>query len=150
MFKEGLAGVPTNLLKFARLGGFKPYVQIHTHLSYLDEFNEEGWNECYRCCADLCRVRPELLGMFGSSWFYDPVLADISPRLDYLREIPVKGGAELLFVEEGGGAVGNALSTSPSRRKLHEEGKYMPKSYMLAWGRKAQMAWAERNPGGPV
>ena len=131
-----------------QLGGFKPFIQIHTHLSFLDDFNEEGWNECYRCCADLYRVRPDLLGMYGSSWFYDPALADISPRLDYLREIPVKGGAQLIFVEEGGEALDNALSTSPSRRKLHDEGKYMPRSYMMAWGRQQQMAWAARNPGG--
>ena len=148
IFREGLAAVPKNLLKFVQLGGFKPFIQIHTHLSFLDDFNEEGWNECYRCCADLYQVRPDLLGMYGSSWFYDPVLADISPRLDYLREIPVKGGAQLIFVEEGGEALDNALSTSPSRRKLHDEGKYMPRSYMMAWGRQQQMAWAARNPGG--
>lgn len=148
ILREGLAAVPKNLLKFVQLGGFKPFIQIHTHLSFLDDFNEEGWNECYRCCADLYRVRPDLLGMYGSSWFYDPALAGISPRLDYLREIPVRGGAQLIFVEEGGEALDNALSTSPSRRKLHDEGKYMPRSYMMAWGRQQQMAWAARNPGG--
>ncbi len=144
--KGGIGAVPANLLKFVRLGGFKPFVQIHTHLSNLDDFNEEGWNECYRCCADLYRVMPGVLGMFGSSWFYDPILADISPRLNYLRDIPVMGGAELLFVEKGGGAIGNAIATSSSRRQLYEEGKYMPTSYMLAWGRQAQSDWATRNP----
>lgn len=144
--KGGLGNLPGNLLKFMRLGGFKPFLQIHTHLSNLDDFNEEGWNECYRCCADLYRVMPELRGMFGSSWFYDPALAQISPRLDYLRDIPVKGGAELFFYEKGGSAIGNALATSSSRRQLYEEGKYMPTSYLLAWGRAAQTDWAARNP----
>ena len=148
LFRQGLAKIPAIALKFTRLGGFKPYIQIHTHLSNLEDFNEEGRNECYRCCADLYRIRPDLLGMFGSSWFYDPVVEELSPRLDYLRRIPVLGGAELFFVEAGGGAIGNAISTSPSRRKLYEEGKYMPTSYMLAWGRQQQMSWAERNPGG--
>lgn len=144
--KAGLGALPGNLLKFARLGGFKPYIQIHTHLSNLDDFNEEGWNECYRCCADLYQVMPGVLGMFGSSWFYDPALAQISPRLDYLRDIPVKGGAELFFYEKGGSALGNALATSSSRRQLYEEGKYMPTSYLLAWGRQAQSEWAACNP----
>ncbi len=142
--RGGVASAPENLLKFARLGGFKPYVQIHTHLSNLGDFNEEGWNECYRCCADLYEVRPDLLGMFGSSWFYDPALATISPRLSYLRDIPVQGGAELFFYEAGGHAIHDALSTSSSRRKLYEEKKYLPTSYMLVWGRKQQTAWARR------
>jgi len=39
--------------------------------------------------------------MFGSSWFYDPLLADISPHLNYLRDVPMAGGAELFFVGTG-------------------------------------------------
>jgi hypothetical protein len=132
------------------LGGFKPFVQIHTHLSNLADFTEEGWNECYRCCADLYGVRPDLLGMFGSSWFYDPELDVISPRLAYLRDCPMESGANLFFVEAGGSAIGNATATSPSRRRLYEDGKYLPKSYMLVWGRDAQIDWARRNPGGAI
>ena len=147
IYAEGSWATPKNILKFLHLRGFKPFIQIHTHLSYLDEFNEEGWNECYRCCSDLYQIQPELLGMFGGSWFYDPLLAKISPRLNYLRDIPLEGGAELFFVEKGGSAMGNALSTSPSRRELYEAGKYMPTNYMIAWGKKEQSAWASRNPG---
>jgi len=146
--REGVLGTPRHLFKILRMRGFKPYAQIHTHLSNLEDFNEEGWNECYRCCADLYEARPDILGMFGSSWFYDPAVTTISPRLGYLREVPMAGGAELFFFEKGGSAIGNAISTSESRRRLYEEGKYMPTSYMLAWGRDAQIAWARRNPGG--
>lgn len=146
VFRQGLAAVSSNLIEILRLGGFKPYIQIHTHLSYLDEFNEDGWNECYRCCADLYPSQPALLGMFGASWFYDPALAAISPRLNYLRDVPLAGGAKHFFVEAGGESIDNATSTSPSRKKLYEEGQYMPKSYLIAWGRKQQMDWASRNP----
>ena len=48
----------------------------------------------------------------------------------------------MLYVSTGGDHIDNATSTSPSRRKLYEEGKYMPKSYMLAWGKRAQIDWA--------
>jgi hypothetical protein len=144
--KEGIAAAPKNILKFARLGGFRPFIQIHTHLSYLDEFNEEGRNECYRCCVDLYQLKPALLGMFGSSWFYDPLLADISPHLNYLRDVPMAGGAELFFVGTGDGAIDGALITSQTRRKLYEAGRYLPTTYLIAWGKKAQTAWAARNP----
>ncbi len=130
------------LLTFAQLGGFKPYIQIHTHKSYLDEFNEDGWAECYRCCAELCTAHPELRGMFGSSWFYDPVVMEISPRLSYLQSVPRQGGAHLWYFATGGDSIGNATATSPSRRKLYEEGRYVPKSYMMVWGREALIEWA--------
>ncbi|WP_374261316.1 hypothetical protein [Zoogloea sp.] len=147
LFTEGALASVRKGQAIMGMGGFKPYVQIHTHLSDLDDFNEEGWNACYRCCAELYERMPQLLGMFGASWFYDPALDEISPRLAYLRKIPEDGGAHLFYVSSGGSQIDNATSTSPSRRKLYEEGKYMPKSYMLAWGRREQMAWAKRNPG---
>lgn len=128
------------------LGGFRPYFQIHTHKFMLDTFNEEGWEECYRCCAELYDLHPQVLGMYGSSWFYDPALASISPRLGYLREVPQKGGARLLFVEAGGDAIKNSLATSPTRKALYEDGKYLPKSYMLVWGKEKQRMWARSVP----
>jgi len=142
LFAQGIAEFPIRLLKMLKLGGFKPYFQIHTHKLNLDQFNEKGWNECYRGCAELYALYPKSLGMFGSSWFYDPALEEISPRLGYLRNIPVEGGAALMFYSEGGDAIGDSTATSPSRRELYEAGRYMPKSYMLIWGRDSQINWA--------
>jgi hypothetical protein len=145
VLKGGMRSLPRNVGKILRLGGFRKYFQVHTHKFMLDAFNEEGWNECYLCCAELYGLHPEVLGMYGSSWFYDPAVDEISPRLSYLRATPMTGGAELFFVEEGGSARNNSLATSPTRRKLYEEGKYSPKSYMLAWGKSSQIAWARNH-----
>lgn len=150
VWRAGVLGIPGRMMNFLRLGGFKPFAQIHTHVPNLGEFNEESRNECYRCCAALFEFRPDLLGMFGSSWFYDPALAEVSPHLNYLRDVPLAGGADLMFVEQGGGAVRDALETSNRRRRLYEEGKYMPRSYMLIWGRRPLLAWALGNPEGAL
>ncbi len=128
------------------LGGYRPFFEIHAHKFMLDLFGEEGRDECYRCCAELYAIHPEVRGMIAGSWFYDPALTGISPRLAYLRAVPESGGAYLLFVEAGGDALKNALATSPTRRRLHEQGKYMPKNYLLVWGKARQQAWA-RSPG---
>ncbi len=140
-------GTPADWLRstsaIASIGGFRPYFQIHTHKFMLETFNEEGSNECYRCCAELYELFPEVLGMFGSSWFYDPALATVSPRLAYLREVPLRGGAKLLYVASGGEAIDNALAKSATRRRLYEEGRYRPKNYMLIWGRRRQQEWAQ-------
>lgn len=150
LLKGGVSTVPKNVARIFRLGGFRKYFQIHTHKFMLDAFNEEGWNECYLCCSELYEFHPEVLGMYGSSWFYDPVLDTISPRLSYLRRTPMTGGAELFFIEEGGSAKNNSLSTSPTRRQLYDEGRYSPKSYMLAWGKANQRAWAKKHLNIPI
>ena len=142
VLKGGLAEVPRRMRTILGLGGFKPYFQIHTHMSMLDTFNEQGWEDCYRGCVELYALFPQVRGMMGGSWFYDPALAEISPRLAYLREVPLKNGAHLMYVETGGDAMHNSLSSSPTRRKLYEEGRYTPKSYMLIWGKREQSAWA--------
>ena len=142
VFAGGVAGLARTSAAILRLGGFSPFLQIHTHTAYLEDFNEEGWNECYRTCADLYSVHPECLGMFGASWFYDPQIEIISPRLSYLSRVPIQGGAERLFFAGDGEFVTDAIATSPTRRKMFEDGSYRPHSYMVAWGKCDQMRWA--------
>jgi hypothetical protein len=144
MFKDGVAKSVPHLATMMKLGGFRPYFQIHTHSFMLDLFNEPGWEACYQGCVELYGLYPEVLGMFGASWFYDPAVVQISPRLSYLQSTPLNNGAHAMYVQTGGDAINNSLSTSPSRRKLYDEGNYMPKSYLLVWGKEEQRAWAAR------
>jgi len=127
---------------FFRVGGFKPFFQVHTHVHRLDHFNEAGWNECYQCCAELYSVHPEVLGMYGGSWFYDPKVKEISPRLQYLQNIPVAGGARLFRTGPSEDCTNDALSTSPTRKDLFNRGLYQPCGYALVWDRVSQSRWA--------
>lgn len=147
LWKAGLHRLPGRLLLFARAGGFRPFFEVHVHKLYLDEFNEAGRNECYRCCVDLYALHPEVLGMIGGSWFYDPVVETISPHLAYLRTVPESGGARVLFVSYDEQAVGNATAKSEKRRALHTAGRYRPASWTLVWPRRDQQAWARRLDG---
>ena len=143
-------GTPVDWLRNAAmvlaLGGYRPFFEIHAHTFMRELFGEEGRIECYRCCAELYALHPEVRGMIAGSWFYDPALERVSPRLAYLRAVPQAGGARLLFVEAGGDAIANALATSPTRRRLHQQGDYMPKNYMIVWGKARQQAWARALP----
>ncbi len=143
LLKNGWADLPRRLAIFAHVGGFKPFFEIHTHPAYLDEFHEDGWNECYHCCASLYAQHPQALGMYGGSWFYDPALHDISPRLRYLRQTPQQGGAYLLFDSITDQATKDALATSSTRSQRHFEGTYQPKNFALIWPRAAQLRWSE-------
>jgi len=142
MLAGGLGQVLSSTAYFVRIGGFKPFFQIHTHVHRLDHFNEAGWNECYQCCAELYSVHPEVLGMYGGSWFYDPKVKEISPRLKYLQEIPVAGGARLFRTGPSEDCTNDALSTSPTRKDLFNKGLYQPCGYALVWDRASQRRWA--------
>jgi hypothetical protein len=123
-------------------GGNRGWYQNHTHLSELEEFNPEGRDRFYLRIADMLAVNPDAKGMWGGSWFYDPELERVSPRLVYLRERPQANGAFVFYSNVD--LKGGALSKSKSRRELYERGEYLPKAYALIWPRRRMIAWAAR------
>jgi hypothetical protein len=144
-FKQGLNGGLFSSLRFLwltlRQGGCKGYYQIYTHTPELSEFNPQGWNDCYLRLAQMLEFNPQIKGIFGCSWFYDPQLKDISPRLMYLQDVPLQNGASSFCI--GDDKTGNAIYSSNTRRRLHDQGKYTPKSYLQVWPRGALIKWAE-------
>lgn len=125
-----------------RLGGLGPLVRIHLDARNVENFNESGRNACYRRIARLMKVQPEIRGMIGTSWFYDPQLQQVSPKLAYLARVPLENGALLRM---GGAAEINtqrALERSPTRRRLYEEGRYKPISATVIWPRAGLMRFA--------
>lgn len=143
LYAGGVGSVIPVAAFFAKSGGFAPWYQIHTHSSTFAHFNEDGWNRCYRLIAGMLKLNPEIRGMFGVSWFYDPALEEISPRLGYLRHVPVSGGARFFY--RGGDRhqnVANATAKSETRRKLYEQGKYNPVAYLMIWQRNEMLRWA--------
>ncbi len=119
-----------------------PWFRIHTESRYLDDFNETGWNACYLRIAALLQLHPEVLGMAGTSWFYDPQLDSISPRLRYLRRCPVEHGASVFRSGTSDFDIRSATAKSDTRRRLYEAGKYTPAAYTLLWPRKSLLDWA--------
>lgn len=128
---------------FWRAGGFKPWFAIHTHTPDLDQFHEEGWRACYRRIAEVLRRHQDVLGVFGGSWFFDPQVAGVSPRLAYLRAIPVQGGALSLRLGRDAASVEQSTAKSATRRRLVAEGRYRPTPYLLAWHRDDLIRWSE-------
>jgi hypothetical protein len=126
-------------------GGHADWYQIHTHLEEREEFNPDGWDQCYLRLARMMERHPQIRGMYGGSWFYDPALARVSPRLTYLRTRPEENGALVCYSNDD--PHGGALATSDTRRELYEKGQYLPKAYALIWPRAPLLAWARRFAG---
>lgn len=124
-------------------GWKKPWLEVHTESRHTVDFTEAGWDQAWATAAEICKSRPHLAGMIGSSWFYDPPLQTISPRLAYLRVNPLKGGA--FIIHQGPDQIHSERcgATSPTRRAMIESGEYLPRSWLVAWPRKALIAWAD-------
>lgn len=126
-----------------KLGGLGPLFRIHTDTRNLVEFNQSGWNDCYVRIAELLESMPRVKGVVGTSWFYDPQLENISPKLRYLRKVPTDGGAFLRIDGPGDVHTQRAITRSPTRKQLYEEGKYEPICATLVWPRKNIIQWSK-------
>lgn len=133
------------LVAYVKAQGWKkPWLEVHTESRHTADFTEDGWDQAWATAAAICAKRPELAGMIGSSWFYDPPLETISPRLAYLRLNPLKGGA--FIIHQGPAEIHSerAGATSPTRRAMIESGEYLPRSWLVAWPRSTLIPWAEQ------
>ncbi len=129
------------------LGKLAPIFDMHTDShdpDLLAEFSETGWRNFYITAAHVLEQRPDVIGMYGIGWFFDPAVAGVSPRLGYVRELTLESGARSYCVGPTEGARGSALATSPTRKKLYEEKKYLPQDYLVVWDRKSLIEWARR------
>ncbi len=134
------------------LGGIKPVYEAHIDSHDLDsmkELNPDGYVRMLINVANLLKIRKEVKGLGGnSSWFFDPELEEISPRLSYMRKTFTDNGGKLFYIKVSkGNSLKTALLKSPTRRKLYSEGKYVPTDYTVVWARKSLIAWANRVSG---
>lgn len=124
--------------------GVGAWFRGHTDTEYLDEFNEAGWDRFYLRIAELLPRREYVRGLVGTSWFYDPQLVSISPQIAYLQQRQLERGAFLMRHRALESDVAFATKTSSTRRKLYQEGNYIPVSHSLVWGRNEILSWANK------
>jgi hypothetical protein len=118
-----------------------PWFRIHTEKRYLRHFHEAGWDAFYRRVAGLLLRHPEVRGVLGTAWFFDPQLDAISPRLSYLRN-PLARGAFLVAGRTSEFDIVSATTNSEARKQLYEQGRYTPVPHTLVWPRQALLRWA--------
>lgn len=116
--------------------GFRPFMENHVHLAMLDRFDEAGRRRCMELVARLLLAWPDCRGLMGTSWYYDPALAKVSPKLAYLHDEAAAGGACFIDMGPHPDAEAGALARSATRRALREKGLYTPRNYLMVWSRK--------------
>ena len=131
-----------------KLKGYKPFYNMHLYQQtpdLMNEFNEKGWRNYYRRIAMLLEIEPKVKGIFGSSWFFDPKLKDISPHLSYLKNLVTDNGGKLFCLGPSEGAIKDSTIKSKTRYKLFLEGKYVPTRYCVVWPRYELIEWAKKS-----
>lgn len=133
-------------LRFFVLGRrpFKPYFEAHTHTRHLGDFNPKGWDRYYVRIGQMLKLNPHIKGVSGGSWYLDPEISTISPRLKFLRAVPASFGAEIFYTNTEGRS-SNAFAKSEMRLKLFEQGNYIPKSYLMIWSSKEIINFSDKN-----
>jgi hypothetical protein len=104
-----------------------------------------GWDRCFLRIADLLETNDEIKGVFGSSWWYDPEVERITPRIKYLRQRPLEKGASIFRMGSDQAALINATSFSRLRREKYATGEDVPTNYLMVWGRDDLLLWAKRS-----
>lgn len=120
------------------------YLHRHMDNRYVKDFDIEGVSLCCRRLADMCARDPRVAGIAAASWFFDPKVAEISPRLGWTRRLQDRHGAVLFRIGVNEAAIRLATTSSEQRKRLYEEGKYTPTHYLAVWPRKDLIAWAKR------
>lgn len=142
ILRVGPRHAPRLARMIAALGGFRPLYQPHTDHRQLEEFNAAGWRVFLARTAALMRLDPAIRGMIGSTWFHDPEVAAISPRLRFIRELAESVGGEFFYLGESEEATRDAIENSPERYRRFMDGSYRPKIYAVIVPRRKMLAHA--------
>ena len=122
--------------------GTKPFYLMHVIHKCVEGFNQSEWLNCFHNIYDLLKINKGMKGWLGRSWYYDPELEKISPRLSYLRKLPEGNGAALFKIGSFQDDILNATAKSLTRKQLHIENRYLPTKYLIVWPRNEIFKWA--------
>jgi len=134
-------GLPAIYKVMRHCGGWRPMLEGHTHDSMARAYwNEAGWRETMRLCALTMLAMPAVRGSFGVTWYYDPAVLDITPKLGFTHRLQLDHGAFRFCIGSSEAAIGHALAANAARRNRYREGKYLPTDYAIVWSRRALIA----------
>jgi hypothetical protein len=131
-----------------QMGGFRPVWQ--THLPPLApgvHLTEERYARSHLLIAQAMRLHPRIRGIASSSWYYDPAVGEVSPRLACIGRLLSESGCLCFEIPIDAPMRESALLRSAARRAAFERGEYVPRDFARLWSRDAVLRWAERQPG---
>jgi len=111
-----------------------PMLDLHIDQFDMDlvkYFNEKGWKALFRAVNELFIYNPDVKAITGNSWFFDPVLKNISPEIAFIRELIDQLGGQFYFLGQTKNGVINATRGNFNRKELYKNGLYHPVNYLF-------------------
>jgi hypothetical protein len=143
VFRGGLAQLfRSGIFLAGRLRRRWPMYETHWDRRLIRQFTQPQYDACYKRIAELMELNPDVSGMFGSSWWFDPQVASVAPELVFLRRVPEAHGARVFCLGSDLATTKDAVAFSKKRRELYESGRFRPRRYMLVWPRADLLNWA--------
>ena len=135
LFKQSFKRAVKLVQLLVQMRGNHPLFELHYNPHRFRKFNKDGWQEVFHLSSKMLIKRPGIKGVFGATWFYDPVIKEISPELYYIREMIEEIGGEFFIVGSSDEDKKNAFTMSNVRKTAYDEGRYLPTSYMVIFPR---------------
>jgi hypothetical protein len=137
--------VAPDMLDAAGLGHVPraPWLSLHLRQGWPVKLSRDSRAEVFINAGQFMVDNPDYQGALGVSWYTDPHVAEISPHLAYVREQNQAHGAIVIPLGTADEAtVKYATSTSKTRRRLYEEGRYRPTDHAMFFLRDDLIQWA--------
>jgi len=141
--KQFFKGIYFIIFKFK---GISPFYNTHTNLLDVDSmksFTENGWRSMFLNLAELMKHQKDIKGVCGTSWFIDPIIKDISPRLSYINNLLTEIGVSIFPHNTTEQTIKDALFLNSERKKLYENGDYKPRNHLFVVTRSELIKWGE-------
>ncbi|WP_372628155.1 hypothetical protein [Arsukibacterium sp.] len=143
LYNKGFAQAVNFLRVLAEARGNKPVCRLHIHLSEIKQLTAAGWRQTCLQLAELLLLNPQLKGVVGACWFYDPAITTVSPRLAFISQLLSEMQASWFYSHAEGESSG-AFSRSATRQHAYAAGQYKPKNYVIFIPRRRLLAWYNR------
>jgi len=147
LFLHGIPQFVRGCWYVIRLGGFSPYYKMSTNQldpELIANFNPAGWEKLLLLAGELMKKERPVKGIIGRSWFFDPQLEIIDQDIVYIRHLFIQAGAVFFYHKAEPQVIKDAIFLSQKRKKLYEEKKYHPRSYLVILPRKKLLHYLEQ------
>ncbi len=139
--------LPQVVKYLAKLGGLGPAFVPHLNAMRKDRaaLVERETNRSWYRMAQSLRLQPHVRGLVASSWLHSPDTMRVSPHMTGFSRALLDNGALVIRHHRVDPDCG-VFYRSPERKKLYDEGQFIPTHGMVIWPRKEMLAWADAHP----
>jgi hypothetical protein len=141
------ASLPRVAQYLLKLGGLGPAFVPHLNATRKDRaaLLERETNRSWYRMAQSMKLQPAIRGLVASSWLHSPDTMRVSPHMTGFSRALLDNGALLIRHHRADLDCG-VFYRSPERKKLYDEGQFVPTHGLVIWPRKEMLAWADAHP----